>query len=120
MCHVLVIEDEPLIASLICDFLEEEGATTFDIAVTEREAVRMAAAHQPVVITADVRLIEGTGPAAVEAIRSRQGPVPTIFLTATPDECEPRDHAVAILPKPFTGRPLATAFARAWATSPFG
>lgn len=120
MCHVLVIEDEAFIASMICDFLEQEGATTFDVATTQSEAIQLAAEHCPVVITADVRLAEGTGPKAVEAIRSACGPVPTIFVTGTPDECEPCDHAVAILPKPFSSHALLSAFARAWTISPFG
>lgn len=119
MCHVLVIEDEPFIAWAICDLLEEEGATSFDIAVTEREAVNMAKARQPVVITADVRLVEGTGPRAVETIRATLGLVPTIFLTGTVDECDPCDHAIAILPKPFAHLALAEAFADARAASPF-
>jgi hypothetical protein len=31
MCHVLIIEDEPLMAMLILDLLEDEGATSFRI-----------------------------------------------------------------------------------------
>lgn len=118
MCHVLVIEDEPMIADIICDFLEAEGATSFSIAASEKAALEMAASHVPAVITSDVRLVDGWGPNAVEAIRAVHGEVPTIFITALPDECAPCDHAVAILQKPFSSKQLAGAFTKAWAMSP--
>ena len=66
MCHVLVIEDEPMIAMLIQDVLEEAGATSFAFAATEHDAVALAAAQAPAVIASDVHLLEGTGPAAVQ------------------------------------------------------
>ncbi|WP_267397026.1 MULTISPECIES: response regulator [unclassified Sphingomonas] len=118
MCHVLIIEDEPLIAEIIWTYLEMEGASSFDVATGHAAAVSMAAARPPVVITSDVRLADGRGPDAVQEIRNVHGKVPTIFITALPDECEPCDHAIAILPKPFTFDSLAGAFSRAWAVSP--
>ncbi len=118
MCHVLVIEDEPLVAEIICDFLTCEGASSFDVAESEAEAVRMADARLPTVITSDVRIKNGRGPHAVEAIRATHGELPTIFITALADECVPCDHAVAILTKPFSYADLAKAFSRAWAVSP--
>jgi DNA-binding response OmpR family regulator len=118
MCHVLVIEDEPLIAEMICDFLEAEGATSFSVAASEDAAREMADRQVPTVITSDVRLAKGYGPRAVEAIRAIHGEVPTIFITALPDECKPCDHAIAIIQKPFTARQLTGAFAKAWAASP--
>ncbi|WBH15298.1 response regulator [Sphingomonas radiodurans] len=111
MCHVLVIEDEWAIADLICDYLSPRGATSFDVAMTEREAVDLATLRPPDVITSDVRLIEGTGPCAVASIHERLGIVPTIFITSTPAECEPCDHAIAILQKPFARAALTEAFA---------
>ena len=113
MCHVLVIEDEWLIADLICECLRMIGATSFDIAVTENDAVDLAALHTPEVITSDVRLIEGTGPQAVAAIHSKFGHIPTIFITGTPEDCEPCDHAVAVLQKPFASAALTEAFTMA-------
>ncbi|MBW6522726.1 response regulator [Sphingomonas sp. RHCKR47] len=118
MCHVLVIEDEPLIAEIICDFLTCEGARSFDVAASEAQAICMADAHPPTVITSDVRIKGGRGPHAVEAIRAAHGALPTIFITALADECEPCDHAVAILTKPFSYDDLATAFSLAKEASP--
>ena len=57
MCHVLIIEDEPLIAMAIQDILTGEGATSFDIVDTEAAAVSAATAHEPNIITSDVKSI---------------------------------------------------------------
>jgi CheY-like chemotaxis protein len=54
MCHVLIIEDEPLIAMTIQDSLQDEGATSFDIAVTEDDAVQPATTRRPYLMTSDV------------------------------------------------------------------
>jgi CheY-like chemotaxis protein len=112
MCHVLIIEDEPMVAMTIQDLLEEEGARSFDIAVTQAEAVAAALARKPDLITSDVRLIEGTGPAAVVEILKRLGDVPVIFISGTPGECQPCEPPGIILSKPFHSRSLADAFHR--------
>lgn len=39
MCHLLIIEDEPFVAMTIQDLLENEGATSFDIAMMDKEAI---------------------------------------------------------------------------------
>lgn len=110
MCHVLIIEDEPFIAMILQDVLEEEGATSVAIAVTEQEAIASALACPPAVITSDVKLIEGTGPNAVQKIHEELGEVPVIFVTATPGECRPCAPPGVILTKPIDQRALATAF----------
>lgn len=46
MCHVLIIEDEPMIAIDLEIVLAKEGATSFDIASTEAEAVAAARARK--------------------------------------------------------------------------
>jgi CheY-like chemotaxis protein len=110
MCHVLIIEDESFTAMNIQMMLEDEGATSFDIAVTETDAVAAAAAHRPALITADVRLIEGTGPAAVAEIHRRLGAVPVIFISGTPGECKPCAPPGVILTKPLRHDALHEAF----------
>jgi CheY-like chemotaxis protein len=62
MCHVLIIEDEPLVAMDLENVLIEAGATSFAFASTEAEAVEQACARLPRVMTSDVRLTSGTGP----------------------------------------------------------
>lgn len=110
MCHVLIIEDEPLVAFDLQDMLSAAGATSFAFAETEHEAVSEARMRRPDVITSDVLLREGTGPHAVETILGELGPVPVIFITASPDQCAPRDPAAQILAKPVANGVVREAF----------
>jgi two-component system, response regulator PdtaR len=111
MCHVLVIEDEPFIAMQIEGVLLDGGADTVTIAATEQDAVSSAAARRPDFVASDVRLLEGSGPAAVEAIR-RMYPVPVTFITAWPEACSQcRDYA-DILVKPISAASLLASFKR--------
>jgi CheY-like chemotaxis protein len=109
MCHVLIIEDEPLTAMLLQDVLEEAGATSFAFAATEQEAIDQANEHVPSVITSDVNLSEGYGPRAVEHIQRALGAIPVIFITATPDaDC--LCGVGRLLRKPFNAGQLTSAF----------
>ena len=110
MCHVLIIEDEPLIAMHIEDVLSDHGATSFSFAETEAQAIEVARAKLPAIITADVRLRRGTGPQAVEAIVGEHGHVPVIFITATPEECKPCNPPHRVLAKPIHEPTIAAAF----------
>ena len=110
MCHVLIIEDEPMIAMLIQDALEEAGATSFAFAGTEQDAVDLALEHRPAFITSDVRLIDGTGPRAVAAILAKVGEIPVLFITGTPQECEPCGPNALVLMKPINFMQVRTAF----------
>ena len=109
MCHVLIIEDEPLIAMLIQEALEEVGATSFEFATTEKEAVDRALQQRPAVISADVRLNEGDGLQAVRKIRAQLGWIPVMFITGSPDECEPLDDGV-VISKPLSFPSIQAAF----------
>ena len=110
MCHVLVIEDEPLVALDLESVLSAAGATSFAFATTEDEAVCAAHERVPDFITSDVTLLEGTGPRAVERIHRELGDVPVLFLTATPADCKLCAPPGSIMPKPFDGRQLAERF----------
>lgn len=112
MCHVLIIEDDPLIAMNIQALLEDEGATSFDFAVSQEEAVAAALARRPELITSDVKLTQGTGPAAVQEIYRQLGELPVIFISGTPDDCQPCNPPGIILSKPFREEALKAAFHR--------
>lgn len=95
--HVLIIEDEAMLAMDLQCFLEELGADSCSLADTEAEAVRLAIDHPPDLITADINLREGTGTGAVRAIRSRIGDIPVVYVTGNPENCgrlDPNTHAV--------------------------
>lgn len=60
-------------------------------------------------ITSDVNLRVGKGPAAVGRICEEHGGIPTIYITATPEDCEgcPEDM---VLPKPLDEARVRRAF----------
>lgn len=108
--HVLIIEDEPLIAMQVRDILEDEGASSFAFADDQESAVASALSHPPALITSDVRLTNGTGPLAVRAIQEQLGDVPVIFITATPADCQPCAPPGQVLDKPVDRAKLASVF----------
>jgi len=112
--HILIIEDDALLAMNLQFFLEELGAETTAIAATQAQAIREAIAHPPDLIASDVELAEGTGPAAVRAIRSKLGDIPVIYVTGHSDALPGVDPAGPIVEKPVRWLELVHA------TRPFG
>jgi CheY-like chemotaxis protein len=110
MCHVLIIEDEAMIAMLLQDVLEEAGATSFAFAATEDDAVWLALQRAPDVIASDVQLVEGTGLGAVQRIHANVGEIPVLFITGTPTDCLPRIPQGIVLTKPVSTLQIITAF----------
>jgi CheY-like chemotaxis protein len=108
--HALIIEDEPLIALLIEDHLRANGYTSVAFAVTQAEAVAAARTRCPDLITSDVRLPEGCGIAAVEAICGNR-PIPVVFITATAWEVRERLRDAVVVAKPFGSVHIAAAIA---------
>ena len=93
--HALIIEDDALTAFLLQDLLESFGYTSFDFASGEDAAVRAARRKRPDLVTADVRLAQGTGVDAVDRITAAR-PVPTVFVTASPEQIEARRDAIVV------------------------
>lgn len=110
MCHVLIIEDEVLFAIELSWILRSSGATSFDVAETAEEAVYAASVRRPDIITSDVKLRSGNGVQAVAAIHAALGPVPVIFITASPGECGPLFRPARVLGKPLHDSAIARAF----------
>lgn len=90
--------------------LENEGATSFTFADSEEGAVASAMATRPDVITSDVKLAHGTGPNAIRIIHERLGLIPVIFVTGTPQDCDPCDPPGVVLSKPINARAVINAF----------
>lgn len=111
--HVLIIEDEILIAFEVEALLAEQGFTSFDIADSPQDALALALAHRPDLITADYRIIGGTGVEAVEAIHSQLGEIPVVYVTGNSDLLMGRKPPV--VGKPISAGRLAEACARAFA-----
>jgi CheY-like chemotaxis protein len=112
--HALIIEDEILIAFEVEALLAEQGFTSFDIADSPQDALAMAIARPPDLITADYRIIGGTGVEAVEAIHKQLGAIPVVYVTGNSDLLLGREPPV--VGKPISPRRLAEACARAFSS----
>jgi CheY-like chemotaxis protein len=110
--HALVIEDQYLIAFLIEDELRELGYTSFEIVDREEDATQAAIVRCPDLITADDRITDGTGVAAVQEICVQQV-IPVVFIVGSPDELVSPVPFAALLEKPFAIPALHDAIGRA-------
>jgi CheY-like chemotaxis protein len=109
--HALIIEDEILIAYEVQGVLEDLGFDSFDLACSPPEALALAQAHRPDLITADLRIVGGTGLEAVEAITEQMGAIPVVFITANADMLRDR-FAPIVVEKPIAWPLLADACSR--------
>ncbi|MET0240786.1 MAG: response regulator [Sphingobium sp.] len=110
MCHVLIIEDDWIIADHIALLVQSAGAMSIDMAATEEEAVSRAQAHRPAVIVSDVSLQQGLGPSAVARIIAMLGEVPVMFVTGEPRSFQPVSPDMPVLHKPVDDRMLVATF----------
>ena len=108
MKHALIIEDRALIASMIEQELFECGYESAQIAGSQKDAVRLAQDRCPDLITADDRLADGSGIAAVREI-CRDQAIPVIFITGDPEPIRNILPDAVILEKPFTHAELRLA-----------
>ena len=82
---ILIIEDEPVIAMDLQMLVQGCGHRVAGVAMTEREAVRLAAQRPVGLILADVNL--GRGGSGIYAVRTilDSAQTPVIFVTAYPE-----------------------------------
>src|ERR1700741_981369 len=66
--HALIIEDEILIAMEVESLLHDFGFESCDIVDNPADALKSALAHRPDLVTADMRILGGTGVEAMIAI----------------------------------------------------
>ena len=98
--HALIIEDQNLFALLVEDELRELGYTSVDIVETEAGAIEAAALRRPDLITADQRLADGSGVAAIRAICADRH-IPFVFITSYRSEVREQFPDAVLLGKPF-------------------
>lgn len=111
MCHVLIIEDDWLIADHIAQLVEKAGATSVDMADTQDDAVAQAMSHRPEVIISDVDLkTGGNGPGAVRRIVAALGEIPVLFVTGEPRAFRPQSPSMLVLHKPVDDETLVATF----------
>ena len=106
--HALIIEDEAIIALEVEGLLSDLGFATFDVADSPEQAVAAAVARRPDLVTADYRIIGGTGLEAVAGIVGAIGRVPVVYITGNPDIV--LKHGLKpVVDKPISRRALAEA-----------
>jgi len=112
--HALIIEDEMLIALEVESLLHDFGFDSCDIVDNTQDAVKSALAHRPDLVTADIRILGGTGIEAMLAITDKLGPIPHVYVTGNADMLAGKT-AAPVVDKPLTRRALAAACERACA-----
>jgi CheY-like chemotaxis protein len=115
-CLVLIVEDEPLIAMFLREFLELIGHNVCAVATTEEEAVRAATEWQPTLLIIDEHLKEGSGLAAMERIE-QSAHIPHIFVSGDLARIRKLRPDAEVLRKPYTPDELERAVTRAMANS---
>jgi CheY-like chemotaxis protein len=108
--HVLIIEDEMMIALTLEDMLTSLGFDSFDIANDAASAVLCARNHRPDMITADGRIKGGTGMEAVDRITDAMGAIPVVYVTGNPKFV----GRGPVVTKPFSSETLGAACARVY------
>lgn len=106
--HAFIIEDDYLIAQSLQDMLEPLGFTEFSFARSEDAAVFGADTKNIDLITADVRLLPGSGVTAVETICAKRS-IPVVFVTGYAEELQDRAPAATVIQKPVDEAELVAA-----------
>lgn len=115
--HALIIEDEVSTADRVEQALRGLGYRSFDIAFSAAETVAAARRRCPHIITADLRLVDGSGVDAVLEICSDRA-IPVIFITSEATEIRRLIPQAIIVEKPFQADRIESAYALA-AITPF-
>ena len=113
--NVLIIEDEPVIASDIEALVKEIGHEVLDIAATRTEAMEAVSRATPGLVLADIQLADGSsGIDAVKDILGRLN-VPVIFITAFPERLltGERPEPTFLITKPFQPETVKAAIGQA-------
>jgi len=110
--HALIIEDEILIALEIEELLKAQGFTSIAIADSPLEALDCALKRKPDLITADYRIVDGTGVEAVKMIMAHLGPIPVVYVTGHAKALHGQDDGV-VVQKPIRPSVLAGAWQHA-------
>lgn len=101
--HILIIEDEPLIAMDIQNMVEELGHNVTGIARTHSEVLKLYEETKPKMILADIQLADGSS--GLDAVNDilQEDDIPVIFITAFPERLltGERPEPTFLVTKPF-------------------
>jgi len=112
--RALVIDDEPFVAELICEALNEIGFEA-EACLDSGQGVEMALSGRYSLVTTDLRMPHPDGLEVVRMIRRQELDIPIIVISASPrgevaEELR-RLQVADIIQKPFTLDRLASAVA---------
>lgn len=110
--RILIAEDDLVIATMLGELVAGMGHTVCAIETTETGAVNAAARCRPDLVIADVKLREGSGVSAIDAIL-RTGPVPYLFISGDVSGVARLRPDAMVIQKPFHGAALARAIQHA-------
>lgn len=112
---VLIIEDEWPIARHLRQIVNALGHDVVAVAATRRDAIDLAARHEPGLVIADVQLADGSSgaEAATSILLNRATPI--VFVTAHPGELlrSRRDDTTYLITKPFSPAMIKTTVSQA-------
>ncbi len=111
--RALVVEDDILTSSMLCQMLSGIGFTLFDQAMTESDAVGLYEVTRPDLVVCDLSLEQGTGLGVIRRI-AVLGPVAVVVITGR-DDVPALD--LPILFKPILERELTAAVDLAFAST---
>ena len=110
--HILIIEDDVLLAVNLQILVEDLGASSSQVAASEEGAIRQARHFPPSLIIADLHLEDGLGVTAVQTIRASHGNIPVVYVTGDPEEARRLEPTALILSKPLKEEELIAALER--------
>jgi CheY-like chemotaxis protein len=107
MVKILIVEDEPIVAAAVSQFLDHAGHQVVGVAKDEASALRQAAAGRPDLVLMDVRLAGASD--GIETARKIQAerPVNVVFMTAYHDSKTRARAAAAAGPAAFVPKPFS-------------
>ena len=112
---MLIIEDEPVIATDIEALVKELGHEVLDVAATRTEAVEAVRRRTPGLVLADIQLADGSS--GIDAVKDILGQhdVPVIFITAFPERLltGERPEPTFLITKPFQPETVKAAIGQA-------
>jgi DNA-binding NarL/FixJ family response regulator len=104
--RILIVEDETLVALGTQADLETAGRSVVGLAMTSEEAINLAAWCRPDLVLMDIRLAEGNGVEAAQAIHTRWA-IPSLLATSHVENSAATCHAaLGCLRKPYDDRSL--------------
>jgi DNA-binding response OmpR family regulator len=110
--RALVVEPQILTSFMIEDALKDAGFSSVALATSEEEAVALAEADPPDLVTIAVRLRSGSGISAIQQIRIKTDPS-VLYITDRVAEVRSEEPDAVIVRKPFLASHLPPAIAEA-------